>query len=146
MSPDGTGRETLPVTFTLPTKKVGSVSRMRAEGDLKEIHWADMAWIGQTYIWLSEEGYDVSLSDELPESGMVVYHPRDLHLRRELETRAENLITVSARADSGAQHVADFEIVQNASSADGRRVHFIPHWPQPGLVPRDPARPAGPRP
>jgi glycosyltransferase involved in cell wall biosynthesis len=31
-------------------------------------------------------------------------------------------------------------VVQNLGQADGRRRLVIPHWPQPGLLPRDPAR------
>ena len=40
----------------------------------------------------------------------------------------------------GQLAVADFEIVQNPESADGTARHFLPHWPQPGLVPRDESR------
>jgi hypothetical protein len=35
---------------------------------------------------------------------------------------------------------ADIEVVQNAASADGARAFHVPHWPQPGLLPRDPGR------
>jgi hypothetical protein len=44
------------------------------------------------------------------------------------------------RGDHRPVTAADFEVVQNAAQADSRRRFFVPHWSQPGLLPRDPAR------
>jgi glycosyltransferase involved in cell wall biosynthesis len=53
-----------------------------------------------------------------------------------------DLTIVVARSDRGLQPLADFGVVQNASSAD--RYHFfIPSWVQPGLIPRAPERSTG---
>jgi glycosyltransferase involved in cell wall biosynthesis len=50
-------------------------------------------------------------------------------------------VAVAVRGDlRGSLAGADFEIVQNGASADGRRRFHVPHWPQPGLVPRDSER------
>src|SRR5690606_11149729 len=59
-------------------------------------------------------------------------------LRLTHDTR--NLIWVGVREDVGEPLIADFEIVQNPSQADGVRRFFMPLWPQPALIPRDPAR------
>jgi hypothetical protein len=49
-------------------------------------------------------------------------------------------VLLGARADNREPLSADFEVVQNAVFVDGRRRFLMPHWPQPGLVPRDAAR------
>lgn len=51
-----------------------------------------------------------------------------------------DVVLVGIRADNREPLIADFEVVQNGRFADDRRRFFIPHWPQPGLIPRDPAR------
>ncbi len=51
-----------------------------------------------------------------------------------------DVVLVGVRADNREPLLADFEIVQNGRFADGRKRFFVPHWPQPGLIPRDPAR------
>jgi hypothetical protein len=50
------------------------------------------------------------------------------------------VLLAAVRSDRHPVGFADCEIVQNASSADGTRALHVPHWPQPGLVPRDRAR------
>lgn len=97
-------------------------------------------WVGQTYLRLKRAGYPVVLSATLPASGIVVTHAD--HVAQVLCTRRmwSNLTIVAARADRPAQRYADVEVVQNAASATGARTHHLQHWPQPGLVPRDPAR------
>jgi hypothetical protein len=47
---------------------------------------------------------------------------------------------VGIRADRPPVHLCDLEIVQNPIGATGPRTHFLNFWPQPGLIPRDPAR------
>jgi hypothetical protein len=49
-------------------------------------------------------------------------------------------ILIAIRGDYRESLLADYEIVQNGRWADGERRFFIPYWPQPGLIPRDPAR------
>ncbi|HVR99524.1 MAG TPA: glycosyltransferase, partial [Thermoanaerobaculia bacterium] len=54
--------------------------------------------------------------------------------------RRRDVVLVGARADNREPLIADFEVLQNGRFADGRRRFYMPHWPQPGLIPRDPAR------
>ncbi len=51
-----------------------------------------------------------------------------------------DLVFVAIRADNSSPLLADFEILQSGRFADDRNRFWIPFWPQPGLVPRDPAR------
>jgi hypothetical protein len=48
------------------------------------------------------------------------------------------LFILSIRADIAGfrQFFADAEVVQNGKFADERTAYFIPHWPQPGIIPR----------
>jgi hypothetical protein len=52
----------------------------------------------------------------------------------------DGVLLVGCRRDVGEPLIADFEVLQNGRFADGIRRYFVPHWPQPGLIPRDPAR------
>ena len=47
---------------------------------------------------------------------------------------------IGVRADNSEPASADFEVNQNSVYADGKRRFHVPHWPQPGLLPRDPRR------
>ncbi len=98
------------------------------------------AWTVQTYVRLARAGLPVSLADRAPAHGIVVFHAKERReLMRSLPAGADVLL-VAIRADNGECRAADVEVVQNGRFADGRRRVFIPFWPQPGLVPRDPGR------
>lgn len=103
------------------------------------------AWIVQTYRWLSHFGYDVHIADTLPSTGILVFIPEEesyIALTEQLEKKHRSLTFVGVRADVCEYKIplADFEIVQNGRFADERRSYFVPHWPQPGIIPRDPKR------
>ena len=44
------------------------------------------------------------------------------------------------RLTPGTVFAGDFEVVQNPSQADDARCFYVAHWPQPGLLARDPGR------
>lgn len=103
------------------------------------------AWIVQTYLRLKQAGYEVSISGQLPREGVVVLLVEDQFKRAfkaQFSPAHRNLFVLSIRADIEGfrSPIADAEVVQNGKFADGRRVFFIPHWPQPGLIPRDRSR------
>ena len=95
------------------------------------------AWIFQTWAELGAS-VDTSLVTELPSSGAII--------------TLSNLLPEGFRASSRqfvAAVVADFlphsgaqlQIVQNAAHAQRLSGSvFMPHWPQPNLIPRDPLR------
>lgn len=103
------------------------------------------AWILQTYLRLRAAGHPVSISDTLPERGLLVLLPEP-EIRAAFDaqfTRAHrSLLLVTVRADVTEYRslLGDADIVQNGRFADEDRVFFVPHWPQPGLLPRDPHR------
>ena len=107
--------------------------------------WTDMRlgrerWVVQPYARLRARGWDVTLGSDVPSTGLVVYH-KETHrevLRR--VPRGGHPVLIACRADFRSADEADFEVVQNGCHADSVRVFFVPFWPQPGLIPRDPAR------
>lgn len=140
----------LPVTFFCPQRDECA----RVEGPPVEAtvaHWTVphpvrvRAWVVQTVMRLREAGHTVHIQPTLPDEGIVVLLPEP-HLReefmRQFEPRHRNLLVVTIRADivGFRSPIADAEIVQNGYFADETRVFDVPHWPQPGLIPRNPER------
>ena len=103
------------------------------------------AWIIQTFLRLQAAGYPISISPVLPASGIVVLLP-DREMRHSFlrigSSRLRRLFIVSVRADISGfrQFFADAEIVQNGKFADERTSYFVPHWPQPAIIPRAESR------
>ncbi len=95
----------------------------------------------QTWARLRDAGCAVELVGEVPRGAEVlVFHTKHRRLVARAWRRLRGTVLVSVRADGREAAIADVEIVQNGRFADGRHRFFIPHWPQPGLIPRDPSR------
>jgi hypothetical protein len=95
------------------------------------------AWIFQTWIEVREKT-DAILSTTFPNEGSVITLSNFL----QPAFRASNKQCVAAIVADFLPHPgAQIQILQNAAHA--RRLPgsvFIPHWPQPNLTPRNPAR------
>ncbi|HYU34774.1 MAG TPA: glycosyltransferase [Thermoanaerobaculia bacterium] len=127
-------------TFFLAGEDLDALSRIDRDRDWRELQTGERAWILQTWLLLYRAGHPVELSGTAPGDGLVVFHPRQKRLLLAQRSRLRDAVLVGTRADYRQPLIADFEILQNSFYADGRRRFWIPHWPQPGLVPRDPAR------
>lgn len=93
------------------------------------------AWIAQTAVELRQRGVDVSAGSDY-RAGMVNFGlAADI---RRLPPRPD-VFKVSIDADQLRPRWANLALVQNQKQA-GRWAFWVPHWPQPGLVPRDPQR------
>lgn len=97
------------------------------------------AWIVQSFLILRERGMDVRFSERFDPTAVCVAHRDDVRLGNGAH-RAGLLIAV--RADRAPVGLCDLEIVQNRLQTSPT-ARFLPHWPQPGLRPRDPARAPG---
>ncbi len=114
--------------------------RLDPDRDWRELQRGERAWVLQTYLHLARGGYPARLAGAAPASGLVLFHAKQ---RRALLRRCRpgrGLILAAIRGDLNAVWAADFEVVQNSRSARGWRQISMPHWPQPGLLPRDPVR------
>jgi hypothetical protein len=98
-------------------------------------------WIVQTYVRLRAPlerlGYAVRIADRFERGAICVAHRDDLN---RYSDPLHDCYVVAARADRPRVHVADLEVVQSPLQVESPRARLIPHWPQPGLLPRDPAR------
>jgi hypothetical protein len=120
-----------------------TIERLRGLDPDRE--WTDMRrakerWVVAAYARLKRLGHAVTLGTDVPASGFVVYHKEDHRTVLERAPRSGAPVLVACRADFRSADEADFEILQNGHFADGRRSFFVPLWPQPGLIPRDPSR------
>ncbi|HBL30242.1 MAG TPA: hypothetical protein DD490_25700 [Acidobacteria bacterium] len=127
-------------TFFLAGEDLEALSRIDPDRDWRELQTGERAWILQTFLRLRRAGHPVELSGTVPEDGLVVFHAKQAKALARQRPRLRDLVLVGARADNREPLIADVEILQNGHFADGRRRFALPHWPQPGLLPRDPAR------
>lgn len=131
----------LRVSFVLAGEAdLAALASLDPERDHAAFNCGERCWVLQTYCRLNAAGASVELRLDLPEDGLAVFSTKQRHRLRRARRRAPQAILVSCREDVGATPYADFEIVQNPCQARGPRRVWIPHWPQPGLVPRDSGR------
>jgi hypothetical protein len=129
------------VTFFLPGEPdLDRLRELDPDRDWSEFARGEHAWTLQTYLRLRSAGHPAELAAVPPGEGLVVYHAkhgRDLlrHFRR-----LRQAVLVGIRADNREPTTADFQILQNRLYADDRSRFYVPHWSQPGLLRRDPAR------
>jgi len=97
-------------------------------------------WTIQTYLRLKSSGVACQLTPTLPEEGIVLCHSNVLRtFTKSLYAPKRFVICIKAEAPLSA--IAAMHIVQNPSEASpASDRYFIPHWPQPGLIKRSPAR------
>jgi hypothetical protein len=132
----------LPVHFFVQPAGITLERALTLDPDLD---WTDLrrareVWIVQTWNRLRRAGFTPTMSDRAVAAGIIVYHKEDQRLLLARLPAGATPVLVGVRADFRSCDAADFEVLQNGYYADGRRSFFVPHWPQPGLLPRDPAR------
>jgi hypothetical protein len=145
------------VSFYVPTHEVSADAMPRAAGvywewirACKDIDsWGPYDWTLRTYLLLHEAGVACEMCHTLPSSGIVVAHrdffPDDCRPGPEL-------LMVCIIADrlqpglNGLHPFAQYALLQNprdrmiAEPDPLWPASFMPFWPQPGLIPRDPNR------
>ena len=93
------------------------------------------AWTVQTWLRLREAGFDCQLTHQLPEEGIVLFHANAVRGGEIYPTPKRLLVCLKAEAVL-CPH-AQLHVVQNPSEiSQWLGCYFIPHWPQPGLLPR----------
>lgn len=107
------------------------------------------AWTIQTYQYLKADGLDCEMVGEIPSQGIVFAHRKSLP--DDFKPNSQLLI-VCLKAESSAHPFAQIHIVGNHRDLDYQTMtvgdrylypgykYYIPHWPQPGLIPRDSKR------
>jgi len=129
-----------PVTFYLPEADLDALRALDPDRHWREFLRGERVWILQTYLRLKHAGLPVLLSEHLPRAGVVVIsgqRRKTLHLSRAQRRR---LLIVATVQDLSFPAIADVQIVQDPRQAGPVHAMHVPHWPQPGLIPRDPSR------
>ena len=98
-------------------------------------------WIVQGYVRLRAPleamGHEVRISDRFERGAICVAHRDDINRYGD---PLHDCYVVGVRADRPPGLVAQLEVVQSPVQLTTPRSRFIAHWPQPALLPRDPAR------
>ena len=129
-------------TFCYPAADLDRLRALDPDRDWRAFQGGQEAWILGTYLRLAAAGVPVELAAHLPdEDGLVILHAKHKRAFAADIARLRRAKVAIVRGDLRGELLgADFEIVQNLATDDGRRRHFVPHWSQPGLLPRDPQR------
>jgi len=136
------------VHFYLPERYLPDADRQEAwkKGKITSLEPAGkiasaQAWVYQTWLALIQTGFPAQLTSQVPSDGVLLTLSGCLS---KTFRPPDNVFLADIVADHVPHTSANLHIVQN--SAQVRRLWnsiFMPHWPQPGLLNRDPAR--GPR-
>ena len=104
------------------------------------------AWTIQTYQYLKADGLKCEMVGEIPSEGIVLAHRKSLP--DDLKPNPK-LLMVCLKAESSAHPYAQIHVVGNHRDLDYQTMilgdrylypankYYIPHWPQPGLIPRN---------
>lgn len=132
----------LPVSFVLlqEERPIAQMERLDPDRDWREFVTTTSAWILQTFLRLKAAGDPVVLRDDLPNRGIAVLSAGDHRVVKRATGTTTALIATAQGSFRRRPGLADAVIVQNPVEADGHRRCFVPHWPQPGLVPRNSLR------
>jgi hypothetical protein len=93
---------------------------------------SEEAWSVLTYVQLKSRGFNVSISERFVPGRLCVASTLCYGIR----SRPFDCFVVGCRSDGPRPALCDFTIVQNRANVDSKTTIFIPHWPQPGLIPR----------
>jgi hypothetical protein len=95
-------------------------------------------WIIQSYLIFkaAKLPFEIVFSDEIKADAVNVLHRDEIHLKRNLHKG----FIVGIRADRPPLYMADLIVCQNRFFARKPNALYLPHWPQPGLIPRNSKR------
>jgi hypothetical protein len=97
---------------------------------------ANDSWSTQPYIQLKQRGLDVHLVPQCIPGKICIVTYEDLAIK----DFPFHSYVVACRHDRGRPEICEQRIVQNQLNVLDSTDHFLPHWPQPGLQPRDKSR------
>lgn len=99
------------------------------------------AWTIQTYLYLRQAGQCCQLVKTLPAEGIVFLHRNAFRCHPQGIASAPRRFLVCLQGDLLPHPDAQMHVVQNPAQAVPQAgQYFVPHWPQPGLLPRSPDR------
>ena len=98
----------------------------------------EYCWTLQTYLYLKKANFPCQLVGKMPEEGIVLVHRNTLPFNFKPSAK---LLVICLKADKPARPYAQLHVVQNILETEKLKPsYYIPHWPQPGLIKRNPQR------
>ena len=104
--------------------------------DPVRLHTLENIWIVSTYLRLKAQGLNVRIVDRLIPDAINICTAESLIYA----PSSHRAFIVAVQADRATLGWGDYTLVQSPVHAARTRTCLIDHWPQPGLVGRDPAR------
>ncbi len=99
------------------------------------------AWTFQTYLRLQADSFPCKLVSKLPSEGIIIFHQNALQAHKKPLKPGKNQLFIFIKAESKPYGYAQLHVVQNPTELlTVKDSYYLPHWPQPGLIPRDPLR------
>ena len=94
---------------------------------------ANDSWSTQPYLQLKQRGLNVELVSSIIPGKICIVTYEDLAIK----DFPFNSYVVGCRHDRGRPEICEQRIVQNPLNVIDETDHYLPHWPQPGLKPRN---------
>ncbi|MEW6499442.1 MAG: hypothetical protein AB1589_44295, partial [Cyanobacteriota bacterium] len=143
-----------PIYFYLPESDWSDINLSVNPDTYQEVYKSGKStgtynWIFQTYLRLKADGFPCEIAGKMPAEGIVVAWTTTV--AHSLQPGSKLLLIVVC-GDKSKHPYAPLHVVQNRQEILYPHVHigdkylvpgekyFIPHWPHPGLIPRDRAR------
>ena len=137
-----------PILFYLPEADLPPFEHLPDVGEIslhpRRFLSPSLNWVWRTYHHLKTDGVPCRLVTSLPDEGLIVTAACNLPL---LYRPSGRQFIVSCVADSPPRFFVPCQLFQSARQATAQSNWFgfpanvhLPHWPQPGLLPRDQAR------
>ncbi len=99
------------------------------------------AWTIQTYLRLKQDGFPCFLTSKIPDQGIVFIHRNLLTRYHSRFKPSQNLLLICLKAELSPYPYGQLQIVQNPTEIETvSHSFYLPHWTQPGLIPRDLSR------
>lgn len=114
--------------------------------DRVEQNWSGFAlgiyaWTIQTYLRLKQAGLPCFLVDQIPNEGIVFAHSNLLIRYHSAFKPGRKLLLVNLKAELRPFPYAQIQVIQNPTEVEQvYNSYYLPHWTQPGLIPRDKSR------
>lgn len=118
-----------------PPEELKRIDALDIDRDWRFFEDGVAAWIVQSYLRLRKSSNLVSISSDFSRHAVNVSHVKHLAGLR----RPSGAFVAGVRADYPPVRWCQWHIVQNQSQINGRS-SWVPHWPQPGLIPRSVTR------
>ncbi|HAX87073.1 MAG TPA: hypothetical protein DCY91_12640 [Cyanobacteria bacterium UBA11370] len=130
-----------PIYFYIPQSYLPATIPANADENWQGFGLGIHAWTLQTYLRLKTDGFPCELVKKIPQEGIVLVHRNALRSHKNKLKPGKKLLLICLKADLNSYPYTQLHVVQNPLETQIiPQSYFIPHWTQPGLIKRDPAR------